>query len=203
MPLPSPRGSEKQDEFVSRCMSEASGEFADEKQRAAVCHSQWRKAKKEELVEKTFRSLKDSVVALAEIDVYRSAMDELEEVSKAVSIGGFESPEPGELPEAGAKLLAKVYASCRKDGGDKEKCARIAWGAVGDAGYKAKGEKELLERIQELLGSLALLQDEEVGKAGAKPGEERKKGEIIYQKQQDGSWRRARIGEGAGEPAAK
>lgn len=57
-------------------------------------------------------------------------------VTKARTVGGYESPEPGNLPEAGAKLLADVYAKCRADGGDKGKCSKIAWGAVNNAGYK-------------------------------------------------------------------
>lgn len=47
MPLPSPKGREKQSDFISRCMGDNTmGEdFKDQKQRAAVCYSQWRKAK--------------------------------------------------------------------------------------------------------------------------------------------------------------
>ena len=56
-------------------------------------------------------------------------------LQKARTVSGFESPEPGDLPEKGAKILASAYASCRKDGGDKEKCAKIAWAAVRNAGY--------------------------------------------------------------------
>lgn len=44
MPLPEPRTDENQDEFVSRCMEEVSGEFEDEDQALAVCFSQWREA---------------------------------------------------------------------------------------------------------------------------------------------------------------
>lgn len=51
-------------------------------------------------------------------------------MTEAKTVGGFESPEPGDLPKAEADILAKVYAKCRADGGDKEKCAKIAWGAV-------------------------------------------------------------------------
>jgi cation transport regulator ChaB len=61
--------------------------------------------------------------------------NELHDIAKARSVGGYESPEPGDLPEAGKKILASTYASCRKDGGDKEKCAKIAWSAVHNAGY--------------------------------------------------------------------
>lgn len=47
MPLPSPKGKEKQGDFISRCMGDNTmgKDFKDQKQRAAVCYSQWRKAK--------------------------------------------------------------------------------------------------------------------------------------------------------------
>lgn len=56
-------------------------------------------------------------------------------VNKARTVEGFESPEPGDIPEKAKEILASTYASCRKDGGDKEKCSKIAWGAVRQAGY--------------------------------------------------------------------
>lgn len=44
MPLPTPNENEQKDDFMSRCMSsEAIKEFDDQKQRIAVCYSQWRK----------------------------------------------------------------------------------------------------------------------------------------------------------------
>lgn len=47
MPLPSPRGDESQDDFISRCMSDetAMNDFPDQEQRSAVCFDQWREAK--------------------------------------------------------------------------------------------------------------------------------------------------------------
>ncbi len=41
MPIPQPRESESQDEFISRCMSdpEPMGKYPDEAQRYAVCKS--------------------------------------------------------------------------------------------------------------------------------------------------------------------
>ena len=46
MPIPNPKGPEAKKEFVNRCMSDSVmvEEFSDEKQRAAVCHSKWRRA---------------------------------------------------------------------------------------------------------------------------------------------------------------
>ena len=49
MPLPSPRDKEKRSEFMNRCMLDLAGkeEFKDNKQRAAVCYSQFKKAASE------------------------------------------------------------------------------------------------------------------------------------------------------------
>jgi hypothetical protein len=47
MPLPKPNKKEKEQEFVSRCMESETmnKEFPDQKQRVAVCYSQYRKRK--------------------------------------------------------------------------------------------------------------------------------------------------------------
>ena len=47
MPMPSPKGKEKQSDFISRCMGDNTmgKDFENQKQRAAVCYSQWEKAK--------------------------------------------------------------------------------------------------------------------------------------------------------------
>lgn len=37
MPLPEPEPDEDHDEFIERCMDEASDEFPDESQRRAIC----------------------------------------------------------------------------------------------------------------------------------------------------------------------
>jgi len=48
MPLPSPKGKEEQPKFVSRCMGDPTmlKEYPDQKQRAAICYSQFKRAKK-------------------------------------------------------------------------------------------------------------------------------------------------------------
>lgn len=48
MPLPKPNKGESKDKFISRCMgsSTMNSEFPDQKQRAAVCYSQWKGKKK-------------------------------------------------------------------------------------------------------------------------------------------------------------
>jgi hypothetical protein len=50
--------------------------------------------------------------------------------NEAKTVDGFLSPEPGDLPEAGADMLANIYAARRKAGDDKEKAAKIAWSQV-------------------------------------------------------------------------
>tara|TARA_A100001201_G_scaffold135180_1_gene123266 strand:- start:357 stop:509 length:153 start_codon:yes stop_codon:yes gene_type:complete len=48
MPLPTKKGKEKQQNFVSRCMSDPAmlKEFPEQRQRAAVCYSQYKGKKK-------------------------------------------------------------------------------------------------------------------------------------------------------------
>jgi len=48
MPIPSPRGEQDKDNFVSSCMSNETmkKEFPNEKQRVAVCHSKYKQSKK-------------------------------------------------------------------------------------------------------------------------------------------------------------
>lgn len=43
MPMPKPNSGEPHDDFINRCMSNLSNEYDDEKQRFAVCESQWDK----------------------------------------------------------------------------------------------------------------------------------------------------------------
>jgi|TARA_R100001163_G_scaffold22248_1_gene18828 hypothetical protein len=46
MPLPSPKKSQKKEDFINSCMDSSvmNNEFKDPKQRLAVCHSQYRKS---------------------------------------------------------------------------------------------------------------------------------------------------------------
>jgi len=45
MPIPKPKSGEKQDAFISRCMSAIGGEYDDNKQAVAICYDAWRKSK--------------------------------------------------------------------------------------------------------------------------------------------------------------
>ena len=47
MPLPSPKGKQDKKTFMSNCMRDGAmkKEFTDSAQRAAVCHSKWKKSK--------------------------------------------------------------------------------------------------------------------------------------------------------------
>lgn len=46
MPIPTPKGNESQDNFVSRCVSSevVQNEFDSQDQRLAVCYSTWRRS---------------------------------------------------------------------------------------------------------------------------------------------------------------
>jgi hypothetical protein len=45
MPLPNKRKNEQEDQFMGRCMSDLKSEFPNQKQRVAVCMTQFRKSK--------------------------------------------------------------------------------------------------------------------------------------------------------------
>ena len=64
------------------------------------------------------------------------------EANKAQTVGGFKSPEPGNLPAAGAKMLAEVYAKLRAKKTPKESAAKQAWAAVHNAGYSSKQKQD-------------------------------------------------------------
>lgn len=69
----------------------------------------------------------------------------------------FEPPPSGDLPAKGKEILDKVYSDCRsKQNSDspenKEKCAKIAWGAVKRAGYSPGTEKAEDEEDEEPQG---------------------------------------------------
>ena len=54
MPIPKPRRNEPEDKFIARCMADPTmlQEYEDDKQRAGVCYSQWRKPEEEHMADK-------------------------------------------------------------------------------------------------------------------------------------------------------
>jgi hypothetical protein len=48
MPIPQPSQNEEQNNFISRCMGDSvmNKEYPDQKQRSAICYSQFKRAKK-------------------------------------------------------------------------------------------------------------------------------------------------------------
>jgi len=126
-------------------------EYPDQKQRAGVCYTQWRRKETAKFKCKDCEHLTDNEDS--EDLACPECGGELEEMARRVD--GFESPEPGNIPERAKRILAETYASCRKrwvkdHPGDKENkenkasCARIAWHAVENAGYsRAKNKLEI------------------------------------------------------------
>ncbi len=45
MPIPKPKSKEKRSDFVSRCVSQISSEYKDNKQAVAICYSTFEQAK--------------------------------------------------------------------------------------------------------------------------------------------------------------
>lgn len=83
----------------------------------------------------------------------------------------FTPPESGNLPSHGKTILARAYSACRSSnpGYSKERCSKIAWGAVENAGYRKSGEKWTLDsatgfawlgEVRPMLGDRKLVQIE-------------------------------------------
>jgi hypothetical protein len=45
MPIPKPKESEKQSEYIQRCLEAIGSEYTDKDQAVAVCYTQWREGK--------------------------------------------------------------------------------------------------------------------------------------------------------------
>lgn len=56
MPIPKPTSNENEKEFISRCISEISGEY-DQKVAAGICYTQWRRKDKMSAVERVRQRL--------------------------------------------------------------------------------------------------------------------------------------------------
>lgn len=156
MPIPKPKSDENEKDFMSRCMGDPIMQEYGQDQRAAICYKQARKSEVLKKINKGIQSLREHIEKVELVEKYKG---EIEEIYKAKTVDGFLSPEPGDLPEAGENLLARVYSKCRADGGDKEKCAKIAWTAVNNAGYKSsvqtllrKAYTQLFEIVQKKEG---------------------------------------------------
>lgn len=103
----------EKDKFISNCISECRKKGTPQDQAVAICYSKWRKKEKSIIVKNLISNL-----------------FKWDKIRKAKEVGGFESPEPGDLPKEKADLLANVYAKYRKQGMSKEEAAKRAWGAV-------------------------------------------------------------------------
>lgn len=129
----------------------------------------WNDAKKafKKSYDKEPKTDKDWVIVTAiykkmdgKIENIEQYLKEFEEYcfTEARTVDGYESPEPGDIPEKAKQILAATYASCRKDGGDKTKCSKIAWGAVKNAGYKPESKENFgdvtMESYKEKLDKL-------------------------------------------------
>lgn len=102
-------------------------------QKVAICMSYWRKGPFSET------EMKEVIDWFAESVGYcKECHEEIEETETE-----YKPPESGDLPEHGKKILASAYASCRKQypAYSKERCSKIAWGAVHNAGYVKENDK--------------------------------------------------------------
>lgn len=85
MPIPKPKSGEKQQDFISRCMSNMNEEFPDGKQRSAVCYNSWRTTNKVlDMFTKIEKQLKGTVLEESYKDnkIKKQMIGLLEKISK-------------------------------------------------------------------------------------------------------------------------
>jgi hypothetical protein len=214
--MPKPMAGEPRNEYMSRCVPEVMKEGLTQEQAVGKCEGMFSHAEKLTKVNKSIQNIDRLIREQEHIDLVAKYQHE---IMKAQTVEGYESPEPGDLEEAGKNLLAKVYASCRKDGGDKEYCSKVAWTAVKNAGYKSLSRTMIMKAIANNMKRLAELSKdqkeetieagldatapsiqtnnvteerpaESVMKAGAPPGTRHQRADGTYIKQQTGEWTR-------------
>lgn len=157
--IPNVKKGESEQDYVSRCIPIVMKEGNVTRQQAAgKCFGMYREYKNNQNMVTIHRHSKQNVFKYNDKRPPKEWFDKtVEELKKHGSIDdpealaswiwyhqkenakiveGFKSPEPGSLSEKGANMLAKVYASCRLNGGDKEKCAKESWSAVEKVGLK-------------------------------------------------------------------
>jgi hypothetical protein len=99
MPLPKPSKGEKEDEFLSRCMSDLKDEFPDSQQRLAVCYKQFRESEvfmKDELQAKYAEIIQEQGRRNTSTDVPR--IKKIVELCQEIL--SLEKPDEGKLKEA-------------------------------------------------------------------------------------------------------
>jgi N-dimethylarginine dimethylaminohydrolase len=146
--MPKVKDGETQQEYVARCIPELMKEGKTQEQAAGQCYGMFSSYQRKSGIQKSIKIIKDMIAKEEMAEMEKTYYPELEQVAKSMTVGGYESPEPGDLPESGKKILANVYAKCRRDGGDKEKCSKIAWSATHDAGYTSKSSVVILKAIE-------------------------------------------------------
>lgn len=77
-------------------------------------------------------------------------------------------PPAGDLADKGKEILHRVYDEAKKKGYSDERAAKIAWGAVHRAGYKAANEEEIdmAKEFEDFLKSSGLIGISSYGKLG-------------------------------------
>jgi hypothetical protein len=150
--MPKPRTGESRSEFISRCVPDVMKEGMTQAQAVGKCEGMYTHSQKLESVNKSIRQLNVMIRAQEHRDMVAKYQPE---VMKAMDVYGYESPDAGNLAEEGKTLLTTVYAQCRKDGGEKEYCSKVAWTAVTRAGHKTVSRVKIMKSIENNIRKLA------------------------------------------------
>lgn len=123
MPLPKPKDDDTQQEFITRCMGNdaMNEEFPDRDQRAAVCHTQWRKARGKALIDKDTHLEKPCPAPALQVKVsegedagwiegYAATWD-FDQGGDQIVRGAFKKTIAERVPAGKVKLMIRHYAT--------------------------------------------------------------------------------------------
>lgn len=153
MPLPTPKGKESKDDFISRCVADSKTreEAKDNKQAVAMCNSQWERSKKENVLEqikkeldfnRTFVEGVDTKPTQEMADIAQQALDkkedsEISNESCATEVGMNRARQLANREDLSEKDINDMVSFfSRHDGNQKinegidnkwEDCGYVAW----------------------------------------------------------------------------
>jgi hypothetical protein len=139
--MPNPKANESEQDFVARCVPVVMKEGKTQEQALGACYGIFRSAKKKTAsIDRAIAVVKKNIRILEDSELRKQYQPEIDEVMKAHE----------DIPESGKKLLASVYAKCRKSGGEKEYSARVAWSVV-NREVMGKSDMQMLKSLEAIL----------------------------------------------------
>lgn len=159
IPIPKPSPSETEDDFVTRCMSEISGEY-DQSQAAAICYNTFREARSQAF----YKNVQDKVKAVIKGESYSDYPDSVKNNAKrgielndkvnnkcATQTGKVRAQQLANGEKITIETIKRMYsylsrAEAYYDENDTKACGTISyllWGGKAALGWSRNKLREL------------------------------------------------------------